>query len=335
MKILFLILMQVAIITISGCQLLPENTQLKSYRVLVQQGNVIDESKVDSLKINMTKEQVVFLMGEPIVNNIFDKERWDYVYYKKRDPEETQLNIVSIFFKNENIYSMKKITKNDDGLFEVNTNSKNDLPQFINDEETIALKKEIFDNIKLEGTKNKNINLENNIKIESAENDVEELTLTQDKDINNEKIDEKKNKTIKEIKNITNEKLSPYINKERKNDNEIVNQIILNWAKSWQNKNLDKYFSYYSDGFTSSYFEDNEFWRKDRVKRISSKNEIKILIKDLSIEFIIDDKEKAIVIFKQGYISKNYSDEVIKKIILTKNNNKWLIESEELIDGTY
>ena len=335
MRILFLILIQIAMITISGCQLLPENAQLKSYRVLVQQGNVIDESKVDSLKINMTKEQVIFLMGEPVVNNIFDKERWDYVYYKKRDPEETQLNMVSIFFKDENIYSMKKITKNDDGLFNVNSNAKNDLPEFINDEEAIALKNEIFDKIKLEGTKDKDINLENNIKIENVENNVKETILAKDKDINNKKIDEKKNKISKEIKNIVKEELPIVTNKERKNDNEIIREIILGWAKSWQNKNLDKYFSYYSDNFTLSYFKDNELWKKDRIKRISSKNEIKILIKDLSTEFIIGDEEKAFVTFTQEYISKSYSDEVIKKIILIKNNDMWLIESEELIDGKY
>ena len=333
MKILFLILIQMAMIIVSGCQLLPDNAQLKSYRVLVQQGNVIDESKVDSLKINMTKEQVIFLMGEPVVNNIFDKERWDYVYYKKRDPEQTQLNIVSIFFKDENIYSMKKITKNDDGLFDVKANSKNDLPEFINDEEAIALKKEIFDKIKLEGTKDKDINLENNIKIESVENNFEESTL--DKDTNNKKIDGNKNKISKERKNIIKDELSLVTNKKRKNDSEVVREIILEWAKSWQNKNLDKYFSYYSTNFTLGYFEDNELWKKDRIKRISSKNKIKILIKDLSTEFIIGDEEKAFATFKQEYISESYSDEVIKKITLIKNNDMWLIESEELIDGKY
>jgi len=333
MRILLLILIQIAMITISGCQLLPDNAQLKSYRVLVQQGNVIDESKVDSLKINMTKEQVIFLMGEPVVNNIFDKERWDYVYYKKRDPEETQLNIVSIFFKDENIYSMKKITKNDDGLFDVKANSKNDLPEFINDEEAIALKKEIFDKIKLEGTKDKDVNLENNIKIESVENNFEESTL--DKDTNNKKIDGNKNKISKERKNIIKDELSLVTNKKRKNDSEVVREIILEWAKSWQNKNLDKYFSYYSTNFTLGYFEDNELWKKDRIKRISSKNKIKILIKDLSTEFIIGDEEKAFATFKQEYISESYSDEVIKKITLIKNNDMWLIESEELIDGKY
>ena len=94
-------------VIITGCQLLPENAQLRSYRVLVQQGNIIDENKVEALKINMTKEQVVFLLGEPVVNNIFVKNRWDYVYYRKRDPEETQLNMVSIFFEKDNVTSMK------------------------------------------------------------------------------------------------------------------------------------------------------------------------------------------------------------------------------------
>ena len=214
MKILFLILIQMAMIIVSGCQLLPDNAQLKSYRVLVQQGNVIDESKVDSLKINMTKEQVIFLMGEPVVNNIFDKERWDYVYYKKRDPEETQLNMVSIFFKDNNVISMKKITKNNDGLFEVNTNTKDNFPEFINDKEAIALKKEVFDNIELEGSKIAITNLdnsENEIKNQNTKEDVEKKVIVSKKDSDD-----------KEIKIQKKQESDIDFNKIRKNDNEIV-----------------------------------------------------------------------------------------------------------------
>jgi outer membrane protein assembly factor BamE len=98
MKFKILIVTTIFFLNLSGCQLLPEDKQLKSFRVLIQQGNVIDESKVNLLKINMSKEQVIFLLGEPVVNNIFNKNRWDYVYYRKRDPEETQLNMISIFF---------------------------------------------------------------------------------------------------------------------------------------------------------------------------------------------------------------------------------------------
>ena len=50
------------------------------YRLTVQQGNVITQEMVDSLKPGMTREQVAFIMGEPVIRNPFDDSRWDYVY---------------------------------------------------------------------------------------------------------------------------------------------------------------------------------------------------------------------------------------------------------------
>ena len=50
------------------------------YRLTVQQGNVITQEMVDSLKPGMNREQVAFIMGEPVVRNPFDNSRWDYVY---------------------------------------------------------------------------------------------------------------------------------------------------------------------------------------------------------------------------------------------------------------
>lgn len=50
------------------------------YKVTVQQGNVITQQMVDSLKPGMTQEQVAYVMGEPVIKNPFDRDRWDYVY---------------------------------------------------------------------------------------------------------------------------------------------------------------------------------------------------------------------------------------------------------------
>ena len=50
------------------------------YRLTVQQGNVITQEMVDSLKPGMTHEQVAYIMGEPVMRNPFDDSRWDYVY---------------------------------------------------------------------------------------------------------------------------------------------------------------------------------------------------------------------------------------------------------------
>lgn len=50
------------------------------YKVTVQQGNVITQKMVDSLKPGMTREQVAYVMGKPVIRNPFDRDRWDYVY---------------------------------------------------------------------------------------------------------------------------------------------------------------------------------------------------------------------------------------------------------------
>lgn len=310
------------LINVAGCQLLPENAQLKSYRVLVQQGNVIDESKVDALKINMTKEQVTFLLGEPVVNNIFNKNRWDYVYYRKRDPEETKLNMISIFFDGEKVVSMKRIAKNDEGLFEINENKKISDPEFLNDEETIAINEKIFNEIDLEGVKN---------------NELDKKNKNSDKQ-NKQKDKSKEKEHVEEIENKKNkQEVIKY--KEttvtRKNDFEIVTEFIEAWANAWEQKDVEKYFSYYASDYTSSYYDDHILWKEDRKKRILNKSKINISISNISINFDIEKEEKAIITFNQNYVSDNYKDQVIKKITLIKKLNNWIIISEELVDGKY
>lgn len=50
------------------------------HKVLVQQGNVIEQDMIDGLKPGMTRAQVAFVMGQPIAPNTFNRDRWDYIY---------------------------------------------------------------------------------------------------------------------------------------------------------------------------------------------------------------------------------------------------------------
>ncbi|MCC7258565.1 MAG: outer membrane protein assembly factor BamE [Gammaproteobacteria bacterium] len=54
------------------------------YRVDVQQGNLLDDTDIEAVKPGMTRSQVRFLLGTPVVQDPFDKDRWDYVYYFRR-----------------------------------------------------------------------------------------------------------------------------------------------------------------------------------------------------------------------------------------------------------
>lgn len=50
------------------------------HRIDVQQGNVITKDMVDQLKTGMTKRQVLFVMGSPLIEDPFHGNRWDYVF---------------------------------------------------------------------------------------------------------------------------------------------------------------------------------------------------------------------------------------------------------------
>jgi outer membrane protein assembly factor BamE len=51
------------------------------YRMDVQQGNYLEGKTVDQLQVGMTRTQVRYLLGTPLVPDVFDKDRWDYLYY--------------------------------------------------------------------------------------------------------------------------------------------------------------------------------------------------------------------------------------------------------------
>ena len=50
------------------------------YKIGIIQGNIITQNMVDQLRPGMTKRQVMFVMGSPLVADPFHQDRWDYVY---------------------------------------------------------------------------------------------------------------------------------------------------------------------------------------------------------------------------------------------------------------
>ena len=50
------------------------------YKISIPQGNIITQEMVDQLRPGMTKRQVIFVMGTPLVRDPFHQDRWDYVY---------------------------------------------------------------------------------------------------------------------------------------------------------------------------------------------------------------------------------------------------------------
>ncbi|MEW5250999.1 outer membrane protein assembly factor BamE [Microbulbifer sp. 2201CG32-9] len=71
------------------------------HRIPIQQGNIVTQEMVDQLKPGMTRRQVRFVLGTPLLEDTFNADRWDYVN-RVRDPRGrvTEKNF-SVFFNGD------------------------------------------------------------------------------------------------------------------------------------------------------------------------------------------------------------------------------------------
>ena len=54
------------------------------YKIDIQQGNEVSTEMLSQLKIGMSKDEVVKVIGYPLINDPFHADRWDYYFYLKK-----------------------------------------------------------------------------------------------------------------------------------------------------------------------------------------------------------------------------------------------------------
>ncbi|WP_058509782.1 outer membrane protein assembly factor BamE [Legionella steelei] len=81
-------------------------TQCKSYdlsRRVVQQGNLLPKSRIDRLKVGMSKNDVAILMGTSLLSPTFNNDRWDYAYTWRRGHGAITMSSLSLYFRNNTL----------------------------------------------------------------------------------------------------------------------------------------------------------------------------------------------------------------------------------------
>lgn len=73
------------------------------YRIEIQQGNVVTQEMVDKLKPDMTKAQVRFVMGTPLIVDTFRDNRWDYFYILHDKGKLVDKQKLTIFFEEDRL----------------------------------------------------------------------------------------------------------------------------------------------------------------------------------------------------------------------------------------
>ena len=72
------------------------------FRIDIQQGNLLEQEDLDRVEVGMTRSQVQFLLGTPMIADPFHRQRWDYPYYLKRGrSREVAESWVTVYFEGD------------------------------------------------------------------------------------------------------------------------------------------------------------------------------------------------------------------------------------------
>ena len=88
------------VLVLVSCRQAPELPAVISpYRIDIQQGNVVSQAMVSKLKAGMTRAQVRFALGSPLIVDPFRTDRWDYVYMFQKQGKDAQRHRITIIFE--------------------------------------------------------------------------------------------------------------------------------------------------------------------------------------------------------------------------------------------
>ncbi|NND82816.1 MAG: outer membrane protein assembly factor BamE [Gammaproteobacteria bacterium] len=80
---------------------------IKPYQPDIQQGNIINNSDLREIRYGMSKQEVLFILGTPMVIDPFNQSRWDY-YYSNTDQQKDEVTkrLVTALFDGDNLVQL-------------------------------------------------------------------------------------------------------------------------------------------------------------------------------------------------------------------------------------
>ncbi len=75
------------------------------YRLKIMQGNYLEQEMVDQLEVGMTRRQVRYVMGTPLVKDTFNPDRWDYYFNVRHGEKELREYHFTVFFEGDSLAS--------------------------------------------------------------------------------------------------------------------------------------------------------------------------------------------------------------------------------------
>lgn len=92
------ILIVIAILILgTGCS----NKLITVHKLDIQQGNALKQSDAQKIKAGMTQDQVIKLLGNPVLKSTLNANRWDYIYHRQKPYENPEKLRLFVYFQNK------------------------------------------------------------------------------------------------------------------------------------------------------------------------------------------------------------------------------------------
>jgi outer membrane protein assembly factor BamE len=116
-----IVLISLAIATLSACSFVGFPGV---YKINVEQGNIVTPEMAAQLKPGMTRRQVRFILGTPLVEDTFNKDRWDYLYSKRNGDKVLNESRLTVEFEGDNLATVSGDLAPSDWGAEVNASQR-------------------------------------------------------------------------------------------------------------------------------------------------------------------------------------------------------------------
>lgn len=73
------------------------------YRLDIEQGNIVEDDQLAQVKIGMTQSQVRYLLGTAMLQDTFNKDRWDYFYSFRTGEGLLERRLLTLYFEQEKL----------------------------------------------------------------------------------------------------------------------------------------------------------------------------------------------------------------------------------------
>ncbi|MDP1658521.1 MAG: outer membrane protein assembly factor BamE [Methylotenera sp.] len=344
---------------------------IKPYKLDVQQGNVVTSAMLLQLRPGMTKSQVRFIMGTPLIQDSFHGNRWDYVYQMREKGKITEQRRVILDFENELLKTVRGdvIPKAGEQSGEKANTGTRVVEAAVPTQKKSMLDKLKFwksDEVEVAGKVSGTAAIATTAAKENATEAVvaavvvpladSPLTAAREHEAN---VDVESPKSVlaqdiqlplaspsieqssPQVQEVVKEPLQEEAGAAEANavaqvsgasaSNEAVVQAVNDWAEAWRTKNANQYLGFYADQFKPEGALNKKTWVAQRKQRLAGKQGDISLALE-DVQVQVQGKQ-ATVQFFQKYQSKVFSDQVTKQLNLEfdAKSNRWLIVKESVV----